>query len=461
MADINDDYKPVIYKLPKFNDLFKHNIAPKFSSNIDYPKFSLGFHHYIHQNKDKMYITEEFNNKKKVYLVMNKFERYIDDYDESIGSVSAKYFQLDKKPNILSRAFYKLWELFFMFDLVPLDGNFISAHLAEGPGSFTQATMFFRDLYSKKGSSNNDKYFAVTLHSDNSDNIDNNQNIHIPTFDNDFTNFYNKESPKRIIQHTTYPLKVSQKSAKKDNGDLTDLKTILLFSDHFKDKKAHFISADGGFKWNNENTQEQEAFKLIFAEIVCALKIQAVGGHFVCKIFESFTLTTAKFLCILSSFYKDVFIVKPLTSRKSNSEKYIVCKDFIGIKNNQIDQLEKTLEKISSNSNKGLNLVDMYPSFKIPHDYITTIIKINTDISNRQLVRINEIIDFIQKQNYRGGTYNSRRNMQIQASKFWVDKFFPVISNFKNIYQKNISETDKIISDNQTVVSDLAKKLDK
>ena len=49
------------------------------------------------------------------------------------------------------------------------------------------------------------------------------------------------------------------------------------------------MTADGGFRWNDENYQEQEAYILIFGEIVAALRIQAKGGHFVLKLFESFT----------------------------------------------------------------------------------------------------------------------------------------------------------------------------
>ena len=53
-----------------------------------------------------------------------------------------------------------------------------------------------------------------------------------------------------------------------DNGDLTDKKTRILFGGNFKQRKADFITADGGFDWKNENIQEQEAFKLILAQII-------------------------------------------------------------------------------------------------------------------------------------------------------------------------------------------------
>ena len=58
-----------------------------------------------------MDILKEYENKKKVHLVLNPFERYVDNYDESIGNTTIKYFDLKNKPDVLSRGFYKLWEL--------------------------------------------------------------------------------------------------------------------------------------------------------------------------------------------------------------------------------------------------------------------------------------------------------------------------------------------------------------
>ena len=313
--ELPEGYVPVTYNFKDTGeDIFKHKVESQFSRNIDYPKFSYGFHHFIHQSKDKMEITEQFKGKKRVYYVLNQFERYVDDYDSDINNVSRVYFDLDPKPNILSRAFYKLWEILFMYDLIQIDKpNFISAHLAEGPGSFIQATMFYRDMFTKKGVSKNDKYHAITLHSED-------LKKHVPPLEDSFIKYYEKEKPQRFIQHKTYPKEIAGGSLDKDNGDLTDPKTINLFGGSFQKDKVHFVTADGGFNWENENTQEQEAFKLILAQIITALKIQAKGGHFVCKFFESFTTTTVKLIAILKSFYEEVHSIKPLMSRQSNSE---------------------------------------------------------------------------------------------------------------------------------------------
>ena len=445
-------YYPVVYESTNKNDIFDFDEKTSFSKNIDYPKFSFGFQHFIHQSKTKMEITKEFEGKKQVYYIISKFERYIDEYDADINNISKAYFDLDPKPNILSRAFYKLWELFFMFDIIDLnDGEFVSAHLAEGPGSFIQATMFYRDKFSKK--SKNDKYYAVTLHSEGIQK-------HIPKLEDTFVDYYKKEKPQRFIMHKTYSTQEAGMSRNKDNGDLTNPKTIQLFGGNFDKKKANFVTADGGFDWNNENIQEQEAFKLILSQIITALKIQEVGGSFVCKMYETFTLVSSKFISILSSFYKNVYIVKPLMSRASNSERYIVCLKFINHKdhNKRVAKLTNILNAM--NDNKGYNLVNIFPDFKISNEFKSQLIKSNCDIENKQFTDINRMITFINKQNFRGEEYVQRRQMQIDATKYWLDTFFPDNKEFENKRNKMVKETNELILENNKNVDTLLKKLE-
>ena len=82
--------------------------------------------------------------------------------------------------------------------------------------------------------------------------------------------------------------------------------------------------------------------------------MQKKEGHFILKIFDIFSKTTLDILYLLSSVYKQVYIVKPNTSRLANSEKYIVCKNFKGVSEslslsiiNQYPKLE-SIEYISS-----------------------------------------------------------------------------------------------------------------
>lgn len=457
IKDINKvlpDHLPIIYKVPlPKDDIFNHNESPSFSKNIDYPKFSLGFQHYIHQSKTKMEITKEFEGKKKVYYVINKFERYVDDYDADINNISKAYFDVDPKPNILSRAFFKLWELFFMFDLIDLDeNNFVSAHLAEGPGSFIQATMFYRDKFAKKGLSKNDKYYAITLHSED-------MQKHIPKLEESFTEYYKKEKPARFMLHRTYPKEEARMSKNKDNGDLTDPKTIKLFGGNFTKDKANFITADGGFDWDDENIQEQESFKLILSQIITALKIQSKNGTFICKFYETFTGIASKIISILASFYNEIYLVKPLMSRASNSEKYAVCLGFKDPKDKEkrIAKLDNVLDKMNKTKK---NIVDFFPEFSIDEDTKTMLISSNVEIANKQFIAINNMITFINNQNYRGDEYNNRRNMQIDATKYWLSAFLPDSKEFNNKRKQMVELTNEIIEVNIKSSNELKNKLD-
>jgi 23S rRNA U2552 (ribose-2'-O)-methylase RlmE/FtsJ len=403
------------------------------NTNIDYPKCSYGFQHFIHSIKKDTEILKQFENKKKVYLVINPFERYIDSYNKSIGDISKIYFDLGKNkvPDILSRGFYKLWELLFMFDLIDISkDNFTSAHLAEGPGSFIQATMFFRDTYTKKGLSKNDKFYAITIHPEDTKG-------HVPELEKNFIEYYSNEKPRRFFQHVTYDKKQIGGDNTKDNGDLMNPNSLKNFyggANSTVKEKVDFITADGGFEWVNENIQEQEYFKLLFSQIIFAVNMQKKGGCFVCKFFETFTYTSYKFISILNSLYDKLFMVKPLTSRASNSEKYIVC---IGFKFSESDaklkSIIKTLNEMHETiyKNMNLNIVDIFSSYKFSKEFLLKMICINTQILNTQFKSIGDIISFVNSQNYYGDTYQEKREEQIEAAEYWTDLFFMPETEFK------------------------------
>jgi len=110
----------------------------------------------------------------------------------------------------------------------------------------------------------------------------------------------------------------------------------ILSLDNFVDCKEkygssmEFITADGGFDFSLDfNKQEISISKLLFAQMAYALTLQKKGGTFVLKLFDCFMQHTVDILYILSSFYDKVYITKPHTSRYANSEKYLVCKDFL------------------------------------------------------------------------------------------------------------------------------------
>lgn len=441
-------FVPIMMKMPNLEtSIFDNEPNVSFSTNIDYPRSEYGFHHFIHTNKNKMEKLQQFEGKKKVYLVFNRFERYIDGYDKSIGNETKDFFSSNGAPDILSRGFYKLWEILLLFDLIDLTKEkFVSAHLAEGPGSFIQATMFYRDTYCKKGISKNDKYHAVTLYAE-----DTGGKEHVPELEKKFVEFYQKEKPQRFIQHKTYSKQIAGGSSKKDNGDITNPKTIKLFGGDMTEK-ADFITGDGGFEWINENIQEQEAFKLIIAQIVAAGKLQKKGGNFVCKFFETFTKTSLKIISMLTELYEDVYFVKPLTSRPSNSEKYAVCKGFkYDDKSKEFKEISKKLDILletihKGEQNKSEKIIDIFSNFEVPRNLMVPMIELNKSISNPQLQSIGEIISFIDKEIYSGDEYYKKRNEQIEGTSYWLNLFLPEsneLNKKEKDYQKLLNNTLK------------------
>jgi len=414
-------------------DITGYDIKPVFSERVDMPRFSLGFHHWIHASKSK---TEEnfkkFDKKKKVYQVVNGYERYVDNYDKSIGIISQKY-----EKNILSRAFYKLWEILCYYDLIDTSQtNFVSAHLAEGPGSFVQATIVFRQLYSKN--IKNDSYHAITIHGDKNDE----QEEDVPN------KFF--EHPNLKI-HKTYNKSISRSSETKDNGDLTSTKTIKNFKKELN-VKVDLVTGDGGFEWNNENIQEQECALLIYSQIITALQIQKKGGSFVLKMFEMFTKISCKFIIILKYFYETVYIVKPLTSRDSNSERYIICKNFKFDEKHKIHTyIDQMLDILDLKNNF---MTDIYPDIDLPQKLILEILTINLDLSNLQFSVINKMIEYIEGSDYYGDKYNDFRDRQIRLTDYWV-------SIFMSEQNKNIENAKKIIAISEKMYSNKLEKTSK
>jgi 23S rRNA U2552 (ribose-2'-O)-methylase RlmE/FtsJ len=433
-------YQPFVFKL----ETGKSDVLDKgpnkdnliLSSTINLPLCSLGFHTFIHRTKNAMSITKNLQTKNKFYYVVNPFEHIITNYEDSLKNLTKVYLGIkEDTPYILSRAFYKLWEILFLFGIA--DKKELSyAALAEGPGAFIQAVINYRE---KLGSGiSNDKIFSVTIHPEKGKYIE---------MGKQFTNFYNKQIPGLLNIHSTVPTIKSSKYNGKDNGDITQVKTISLFKkDIEKTKKyADLVTADGGFDWDDENFQEQEGYQLILGEIIAALRVQSKDGHFVLKIFETFTLPSIKLIYLLSSFYEETYMYKPFFSRESNSEKYIICKGFKYDQkkdNALLDKKIKSLESILEGMNSIKYVFDIFPGLDIPNDYIDRFKFMNIKIANQQQIMINDIVSYIKENNYYGEKYHTYKEKQIEATKWWTNNFYPPSNN---LYLKNKEDLQKIL----------------
>ncbi len=432
-------YQPFIFELESGkSDVLDKSKSDNLilSSTINMPLTSLGFHNFLHRTKNAMSITNNLQTKNKFYYVINPFEHVVANYEDSLKNLTKTYLGIkEEAPEILSRAFYKMWEILFLFGVADKK-ELTYAALAEGPGAFIQAVINYREKLGPGVAQ--DKIFGVTIHPEKGKYIE---------MGKQFLGFYNSHTPGLINIHDTVSTKEAKSHGTKSNGDITQVKTISIFKKDIEKSKtyADLVTADGGFDWDDENYQEQEGYQLILGEIVAALRVQAKDGAFVLKLFETFTITSIKMIYLLSSFYNQVYIYKPYFSRASNSEKYIICKGFkydqkkdSALLNTKIGSLEKVLEQMNSNK----FVYDIYPDMDLPAGYLDKFKFMNTKIANPQQIMINEIVKYIKENNYFGEKYHAHREKQIEATKWWASNFYPPS---KNLFDKTKNDMEKLL----------------
>lgn len=93
--------------------------------------------------------------------------------------------------------------------------------------------------------------------------------------------------------------------------------------------KAGFVTADGAVEMNHDRL-EQDHVDLLFAQTKVALSALSTGGTYVCKFFEGSMFKTVLWIALMTNRFEFVSIIKPKWSRPTNSERYLVCKQFSG-----------------------------------------------------------------------------------------------------------------------------------
>ena len=153
------------------------------------------------------------------------------------------------------------------------------------------------------------------------------------------------------------------------------------------------ITADGGFDFSSDfNNQESNITKLLFGQICYAVCMQKKNGHFILKIFDCFMQHTIDLLYILSALYEEVYITKPNTSRYANSEKYMVCKNFIFKDNSTfIDKFTECFQQLLTCKDH----INGFLSSPISNNFLNKIEEYNAIFGQQQLDNIYQTITLI------------------------------------------------------------------
>lgn len=282
----------IYFLLPNvYIDTYK-NLDCIYSEHTSQPNISQSLCHYLMEMKYKIGIYEkEWDNMKKY---TNPFE-YINTIPPQKQKCISKY-----KP--LSRSYYKMIEIIQTFSLLDFRGPISTFHLAEGPGGFIEALV-------NRRKNSEDSYTGITL-------LDDEYDVNIPAWKK--SEAFLKLNPNVKIEN-----------GEDGTGDILSLANFDFCVKKYG-SSMEIITADGGFDFSMDfNNQEQNMTKLLFAQICFAICMQKKGGNFVLKVFDCFMQNTIDMIYLLSSFYGTTYLTKPQTSRYANSEKYIVCKNFL------------------------------------------------------------------------------------------------------------------------------------
>lgn len=141
-------------------------------------------------------------------------------------------------------------------------------------------------------------------------------------------------------------------------------------------RRVHIVTADGGFHSDLENTPVEVINKRLYlCQFLTALSVLRKGGNFLCKLFKTLTHFSIGLIYLMYIAFDKISIHKPLTSRPTSAEKYIVCnglrESIESIQNymNYINILEAQYES-TSKSIKSIITIDIIKSDKQFCNYI-------------------------------------------------------------------------------------------
>jgi 23S rRNA U2552 (ribose-2'-O)-methylase RlmE/FtsJ len=322
--------------------------------------------------------------------IWDKNKKKKNKYELVYVSNRNKYFNVANYIPI-SRSYFKLWEI--LYDIKYTASSNKTCHIAEGPGGFIEATI----NYCRLNRINIEGIDAITLKEDSKD---------VP----------NWNMGQRMIKENNIRIHYG----KDGTGNIYNIQNVLDFIIKVGKNSADIITADGGFDYSIDyNKQEQLSYRLFLCELVIAVSLQKPGGMYIFKIFDISTKFTIQLLYILYKSYGSLSIMKPYTSRMANSEKYVICRGFIGISNENINNLYNIINQWEDLY--PMSIVDMD---NIESEFIEKIEKYNESYITYQIDNINRTLLPTTQDDYK---------LQVESAYNWCERYKMPI-NMENKY---------------------------
>jgi 23S rRNA U2552 (ribose-2'-O)-methylase RlmE/FtsJ len=300
----------------------------------------------------------------------------------------------------ISRSYYKLWEIFHDIDIsfVQSTKPLTCAFLAEGPGGFIESFVNLRKKYAIL--STPDNIYGMTLLSTNRS---------VPSW--------------KLTQPFLQEHNIKLLSGEDKTGSLYKIDNIIFLKDTIGENACDLVTCDGGFDFSRDyNIQEEVSSHLITCEVYATLMIQKIGGTAIIKVFDICNVDTMSIIHILCTSYQHVYITKPHTSRPANSEKYIVCQQFLGCNNDIMSMLQNHIQK-----KLPLNSASMPSSVTRLSDLLPAIVNMNKYFISKQIHSIVKAITMIEESDkvdiYSTKCHKDSLHRQIEFAIRWCHKY--------------------------------------
>jgi 23S rRNA U2552 (ribose-2'-O)-methylase RlmE/FtsJ len=375
-------------------------------------QYNESLHRYLKAFKEQ--ITFFYQNKK-----WDRYKKYVNDYELIFTTCHGLPSLSENMPT--SRSFFKMWEIlgdFAQHFNMNSPERKRCAFLAEGPGGFLEA---FGTRRKQLAPSTKDDLFGITLKSGDRN---------IP---------YWKIPPHMFDDHSIKLL-----NGQDGTGNICLLPNIQSTINDIGVGTCDLVTADGGFDFSSDfNNQEAMSIKLIISEIFIALKTQKPNGIFLLKIYDIYNTITFQILYILKLLYKKIHLIKPLTSRPANSEKYVLAMGYMP----DCKELPKVLRELEI-ATRAQSFDEINLFLHVPVEFVSDVVYYNQFYIQKQILHIFKTIVFITAcQNPSGMTpesaiLQSNLKEQLRKSIKWFAKYQLPISlsalhQYKFLYTKN------------------------
>lgn len=205
----------------------------------------------------------------------------------------------DNRPSpkvVVSRAYHKLREIQRSCAL-PMPR--MSLHLAEAPGGFVQATF---DAVTERNCAEEWRWWATSLDVPN--------------------------APRPQVSHVIPSHHGEFLDSLPDSGDILRPACADAIAEIVKES-ADLVTADGAVEMNH-NLLEEEHYRLLVAQTNVAVRCLCRGATLIIKFFEGNLAQTQAWIAWMTTQFGTVSLIKPSTSRATNSERYLVARDYAG-----------------------------------------------------------------------------------------------------------------------------------